>query len=347
MGEAVVEKGDNSKVGFSKKEIKISVIVPVYKAEKYLEQCVESLLNQTYHDVEIILVDDGSPDNCPKICEDFQKKDDRVRVIHKKNEGVAFARRDGVLSATGEYVTFCDADDMLDLSALEKGVKAVHDYHPDIISFGMTKNRTFLGKKGIQKYYNREKLEKEIFPYLLEDKRGKYYAPSVWGAFYKRKLYIDNQLSDYKVVVGEDLASRKAVTFHAQSMLEMEDKLYYYRVNEESCTQSRRSFPWEGPELIARHLSQKIDLNAFDMYNQLTRVITHQLFFVAKSQFARTDATYWQIRNDIKKHIQKPIYKNAIEECHYDLCYIKGNIAKVALKYHCCFLIWFFYKMGM
>lgn len=325
----------------------ISVIVPVYKAENYLKQCLENLLKQTYPAVEVILVDDGSPDKCPKICDNFQKKDRRVRVIHKKNEGVAFARRDGVLYASGEYVTFCDADDMLDLSALEKVAEAIQHYHPDIISFDMTRDRSLLGEEGARKFYNRKEIEKEIFPYLLEDKNGRYYTPSVCGAVYKRQLYIDNQLSDYKIAVGEDLACKKTVTFHAQSLFEMKDKLYYYRVNNSSVTESKKAFPWDGPELIAKHIESKVDLDAFDMREQLNRVVTHQLFLVAKSQFANSDQSYWQIRNDIKRHIQKLIYKEAVDGCHYDFRYIKGNAAKVALKHRCYFLMWLCWKAGM
>ena len=89
----------------------ISVIIPVYKAEKYLEQCVTSVLNQTYRDVEIILVDDGSPDNCPAMCEGFAEKDNRIKVIHKLNGGLSDARNVGTRAATGDYLLYMDSDD--------------------------------------------------------------------------------------------------------------------------------------------------------------------------------------------------------------------------------------------
>lgn len=99
---------------------KVSVIVPVYKVESYLHRCVDSLLNQTMKDLEIILVDDSSPDGCPRICDEYSMKDARIKVIHKlKNEGLGFARNTGLLYATGEYVTFCDSDDWLDSHAYE------------------------------------------------------------------------------------------------------------------------------------------------------------------------------------------------------------------------------------
>ena len=98
---------------------KISIVVPVYNAEKYLPSCVNSILAQTLNDIQIILVDDGSKDNSGKICDDYQKQDKRINVIHQKNSGVMKARAEGVRVANGEWVCFIDADDMVAPDALE------------------------------------------------------------------------------------------------------------------------------------------------------------------------------------------------------------------------------------
>ena len=92
---------------------KISIIVPVYKVEKFLPKCIDSILSQTFTDFELILVDDGSPDNCGKICDEYAHKDDRVVVVHKLNEGVSIARNKGLDVAKGEYILFCDSDDFV------------------------------------------------------------------------------------------------------------------------------------------------------------------------------------------------------------------------------------------
>ena len=97
---------------------KISVIVPVYKAEKYLNRCIESIVCQTYTNIEIILVDDSSPDRCPEMCDEWAEKDKRIKVIHKQNDGALAARLTGVESSCGEYVAFADSDDWLDKNAL-------------------------------------------------------------------------------------------------------------------------------------------------------------------------------------------------------------------------------------
>lgn len=116
--------------------IKVSIIVPVYNAEKYLKQCVESLLSQTYRNVEIILVDDGSPDESPELCNAYASKDKRVRVIYKKNEGAALARKTGLEAATGEYVLFVDCDDWLEPNTVLNCLNIALRDNADCVMFG-------------------------------------------------------------------------------------------------------------------------------------------------------------------------------------------------------------------
>ena len=110
---------------------KISIIVPVYKVEAYLSECIESIINQTYRNLEIILVDDGSPDKCGEICDEYAKKDERIHVIHKKNEGVARARNDGIEYAGGDYISFIDSDDWIAENAYEVLYQGLKQYDAD------------------------------------------------------------------------------------------------------------------------------------------------------------------------------------------------------------------------
>ena len=107
------------------KEPKISVIIPIYKVEKYLDKCVKSVTNQTYKNLEIILVDDGSPDACPQMCDDWAKKDERIKVIHKPNGGLSDARNAGLDIATGDYIGFVDSDDYIEKEMYEKMIEAL------------------------------------------------------------------------------------------------------------------------------------------------------------------------------------------------------------------------------
>lgn len=120
--------------------IKVSVIIPIYNVEKYLKQCVDSVLNQSYQNLEIILVDDGSPDGCPQICDDYQKKDERIIVIHKLNGGLSSARNAGMKVVTGNYIIFLDSDDFWDdINGLARLVERIEITNPDVLSFSYKK----------------------------------------------------------------------------------------------------------------------------------------------------------------------------------------------------------------
>lgn len=119
-----------------RKEPIISVIVPVYKAEKYLHKCVDSLLEQTFTDFEILLVDDGSPDKSGEICDEYAEKDSRIRVFHKENGGVSSARNLALDNAKGEFVMFLDSDDWLDNVCLDVCINTINDNVLDVLQFG-------------------------------------------------------------------------------------------------------------------------------------------------------------------------------------------------------------------
>ncbi|MDE6526825.1 MAG: glycosyltransferase, partial [Muribaculaceae bacterium] len=114
-------------------EPKLSVIVPVYKVEDFLPKCIDSILNQTYRNIEVILVDDGSPDNCPAICDKYARKDHRINVIHKTNGGLCSARNAGLDAASGDYVTFVDSDDWIEHDAYKPLISYCIENQLDII----------------------------------------------------------------------------------------------------------------------------------------------------------------------------------------------------------------------
>ena len=114
---------------------KVSVIIPVYNVERYLNKCVQSIVDQTLDSLEIILVDDESPDACPQMCEEWARKDNRIKVIHKKNGGLGFARNSGLELATGEYVTFCDSDDWIEPEAYQTTYEKCKEKDLDICWF--------------------------------------------------------------------------------------------------------------------------------------------------------------------------------------------------------------------
>ena len=146
----------------------ISVIVPIYKVEEYLEKCVNSILNQTYSNLEVLLIDDGSPDNCPQLCDDFAKKDIRIRVFHKKNGGLSSARNYGIEHAKGKYICFVDSDDFVSNDYIETLLKLIKKYNVSIsiINYLMVDKETQIPTEKSQIYektFNRREAIEELF----------------------------------------------------------------------------------------------------------------------------------------------------------------------------------------
>lgn len=135
--------------------MKISIIVPIYNVEIYLQKCIESLINQTYKNIEIILIDDGSPDNCGIICDEYAQTDTRIKVIHKKNGGLSNSRNAGVEIATGDYILFVDADDYIETTTCEELIQVIEKYKADLIHFNLNNIDIRTGKIiNNEKFYN-------------------------------------------------------------------------------------------------------------------------------------------------------------------------------------------------
>ena len=131
---------------------KISIIVPIYKVQDYLDECIESIINQTYSNIEVILVDDGSPDRCPQMCDEWAKRDSRIRVIHKKNGGLSSARNAGLDVANGEYISFVDSDDFICSDALQN----LYDRIKDDKSIGITSGLVYRYQDGFTSNFKDE-----------------------------------------------------------------------------------------------------------------------------------------------------------------------------------------------
>ena len=145
----------------------ISVVIPIYNVENYLNECVDSVINQTYKNIEIILVDDGSPDNCPKICDEYAKKDNRIKVIHKKNGGLSDARNCGINQSNGEFIAFVDSDDYIEKDYLSSMYKNLKDNDVKIAACGYVnlvndKDVRIINYENIEKKYSTIEAEKYL-----------------------------------------------------------------------------------------------------------------------------------------------------------------------------------------
>ena len=223
----------------------LSIIIPVYKVEKYLKQCVDSILNQTFKDIEIILVDDGSPDNCPKICDEYKNIDTRVKVIHKLNEGVSVARNIGLQSACGQYVTFVDSDDYWNNEHCLNEIVKQLESRPDFIIFGMSKyyqQDKRLIKQPI--FYTEEIIKSdnkiEIFNYL--SKNG-IFPGAVWDKLIRRDILIKNNIQfNSNLISSEDIDFVLNLILYSKKIKCSNTNMYVYRQQrEESVTNNIRT----------------------------------------------------------------------------------------------------------
>ncbi|WP_088340953.1 glycosyltransferase family 2 protein [Robiginitalea sediminis] len=222
----------------------ISVIVPIFRIAKYLPKCVDSLLEQSFRDFELILVDDGSPDSCPKICDDYALRDSRVKVIHKPNGGLVSARKAGLRQATGKYIAFVDGDDWVDKYYLDVLYKLAEANQSDLVVTGQF--REFNGKIETIKpkkagVFHRAEIENEILPNAIYNGRFCEHGLStyVWNKLFKKEL-LEQVLYDVpnEVIMGEDAAITYAYLALCHTLTISRIPLYYYRQRHDSIVKS-------------------------------------------------------------------------------------------------------------
>ncbi len=223
----------------------ISVILPIYKVESYLKRAVDSVLRQTYVNLEIILVDDGSPDNSPHICDDYAKKDSRIRVIHKENGGLSDARNAGIDLAQGEYVAFLDSDDYIAPQFIDKLYQACIRYDSDIAicQYEISKERGNIFENQAQKQLEEKETvqifsRRELFFQMYEENHSRNTDFIVtWNKLYKRTLF--NNTCFPKNRIHEDEATTYKIYAECSIGIYLQEKLYVYYQADDSITRQR------------------------------------------------------------------------------------------------------------
>lgn len=215
---------------------KISIIIPVYKVEEYLPKCIDSIINQTYNNLEIILVDDGSPDKCGEICDKYALADNRIKVIHKKNAGVARARNDGIEIATGDYISFVDSDDWLAENAYEILYQGLKRQDADCSVGGcvtvIDNEGEFEYKKGSRRAIGCLSAKEAMKGVLLN-------GSAVWNRLFKREIFKEirfplDRINDDEVVALHAYAECSKIAF-------LDEDTYFYRIRKNSITTSKFS----------------------------------------------------------------------------------------------------------
>lgn len=224
----------------------ISVIVPVYNVENYLHECVDSILRQTYSNIEVILVDDGSKDKSGSICDEYLEKDSRIKVIHKENAGLGYARNSGLDIASGEYVTFVDSDDYIEENMIKKLYQGIVNNNVDECKMGfqrVTDTGVVYGeKKYEEEVFEGENARLKFFPRMLGSAPKKHDSIEmcVCGALFNNTLIQKNNIRfpSERVLISEDLIFQMEFLQYAKGACTLSARMYKYRINLNSLTKS-------------------------------------------------------------------------------------------------------------
>lgn len=258
-----------------------SIIVPIFKVEKYLEQCINSILNQDFEDYELILVDDGSPDKCAEICDRYAKVDVRVKVIHKENGGLVSARNRGLEIAEGKYINYIDGDDWIEPGLFQAISDAIKTKDVDVVCFNRYLNYPDRQEERPQSIkgglYNKNKLISDFYPTMLYEPKGKFYTfgimPSVWSKFVKLEIAKESFCRDEKISFGEDVATSYRWLLKARVVYVLESYYYHYRCSGDSMTKTYHSGRFDNNAHLIEYLRSTLDLNTYNLKYQLDNYI--------------------------------------------------------------------------
>ena len=224
----------------NKSKLRFSVIIPVFNSKRFLRKCLNSVVNQSFRNYEIILIDDGSTDTSGAICDSYSEKHDNITVIHKDNQGQIAARTDGVKRAIGEYIVFVDSDDTIEPNALEVINSKIEQYHPDGVIYESSRTTAH----GLIKLHSGANFKE----YMLTDKHALYHEIlstsshcAVWEKAFKRNLFKTSGFEHlYNLRIGEDFYQTMDLIANASSVLFIPDDLYNYRNNPGSILHKER-----------------------------------------------------------------------------------------------------------
>lgn len=266
----------------------ISVIVPIYKVEPYLDECISSIVEQTHKNLEIILVDDGSPDNCGVISDNWAEKDSRIRVIHKENGGISDARNCGIEAATGDYIAFVDSDDWIKPQMYETMLEAIKRENADICACNILScypDRQF--EWGCKEYTVGD--SERILSMLYNDTA---YPVSAWNKLYRRGLW--NKLRFPKGKICEDAFTTYLLVDRANKIVQLPDALYCYRIRKNSIMTSAFSTKrmdeeeaWRCNYRFVHQRYPKLHKAAFDFYLQKVNGLLHTIPKEQRKEFAQ------------------------------------------------------------
>lgn len=261
--------------------LKVSIVVPVYNADKYLKTCIESLINQSYRNIEIIIIDDGSTDKSLSICEDYVKRDSRIKLIHQDNRGLVYSRKVGLNNIVGDYVTFLDSDDYIELDTVEKIINNIDLSFPDVVAYGLLEdyeNKTIHQKNiFMERLYKKEEIDTFILPHMISQDTffGFGILPNLVCKWIKVSFLKNSRWSVSDIVsVGEDADFSYQFIAQADSIQIIDSYPYHYCKRKDSMMWQK--LPEEAIEALYNDLKKAfISIGNYDVFEkQLSEYIT-------------------------------------------------------------------------
>lgn len=282
----------------------VSVIVPIYKVEDYIHRCVDSILGQSYENLEVILVDDGSPDNCGAICDEYGLKDRRVKVIHRENGGLSAARNSGLEIVTGKYIMFVDSDDWLDLDTIQYLYQIIKEHRADVSAVGLlsvfdgTEPEKNIYSNKVKIYDKKQALETFLFNGQL--------SPCACGKLWKSNLWLKVRFPEGKLF--EDQFTIYKILDEIERSVLSENKMYFYFKREGSIGHSEFSKrTYDLHDAIGDEYNYIINKYPETESNLIVAYITWEIVFI--NMMIRSEYKDDQIVNKVRKIARKNIRK--------------------------------------
>lgn len=335
---------------------KVSIIVPVYNVEKYLNRCMESLLNQTLKDIEIVLVDDGSPDNCPQMCDEYAKRDNRVKVVHKENAGLGYARNSGLEIATGEYVAFVDSDDYVEPDMYERLYEASQHYNVQMVLCGFDRDNNGCRTKGLVANMPSSPTvidaRADYIPNLIGQMPNEYYSMyygyAVWNILFSADVINKHHIrfKSERIYLSEDILFQIEYAARVKDVLLYPAELYSYCLNPGTLTTKYDRTRYDKAVKLYNKLRQEINELELTIDNYELRV---QRMLLAKTLYSVCDAI--KALGVIEAHREVNAICNNVELIRVVNKYpvnqmnIKRRYFYLAMKYRCSWILVILYKL--
>ena len=334
-------------------KIKVSIVVPVYNVENYVARCINSLMNQTLRNIEIILVDDGSTDSSGKMCDEFAKRDERIRVIHKENGGLGYARNSGMEIAKGEFIGFVDSDDYVDTRMFEALFGYACKYDADYVRC----EHIIVDDEGNERLreqyhlepgiYAKEEIEDKLlcpmFGKEMKEGREAHVGISVWRAIFRTSIIKENHLlfPSEREVISEDIPFNLDFLMHAHSAYVTSEGLYYYVERGNSLTKIFRKDRFDKEVYLYCYLQDK--LKEYNLYEKCKiRIKRFMLDRGRRSMRGVMNNSEYSLMEKyltLKEMMSNEQFRTAFDELPVNKLPLKYRIMAYMMKYKMAFLI--------